>query len=148
MWCSEEYLVLKTENIVLGGSGLTMHSNPHLELEYLREDNELRRVLQAGGGDWYPRYLTEVARRSGWDMEKWEKVMAEELVDLDADLENADWLRGRTWDIWHEGRLVETLPDLLTVVGKDRLPQFMQLPAAEAMPASLRVAVEKYLAKE
>ena len=59
-------------------------------------------------------------------------------INIDADLRNADWLRTRTWDLPKD-------PDafLAVIGGRDRLDHFMGLPAAEAMPQSLRDALVK-----
>lgn len=72
--------------------------------------------------------------------------MAEEILDPDIFPDNADWLRTLTWDLWHAGRLVETLADLEAELDLP-LEQFMKLPAARAMPAGLRKQVERKLKK-
>lgn len=67
-------------------------------------------------------------------------------LDLDISQRHSDWLRSRTWDLWHKGRLVETLDELLTVIGGEQLAHFLALPAAEAMPESLRKEAEAAVA--
>lgn len=55
---------------------------------------------------------------------------------IDEDVESADWTR-KTWDL-------PTLPaEFLSVIGgRAALPHFLSLPAARAMPAGLRAALE------
>lgn len=68
-------------------------------------------------------------------------------IDIDADLLNSDWLRTRNWD----KKPVTVLSFLQylgiasdsSVVQKENIAAFMLLPAAKAMPASLRVALQQ-----
>jgi hypothetical protein len=72
------------------------------------------------------------------------------VIDIDADLRNADWLRTMVWDILPiEGET--ELQAFLGAVGiddpaeegaKEKVNEFMALPAAEAMPATLRDELE------
>jgi hypothetical protein len=56
-----------------------------------------------------------------------------DVVWADEDVTNADWLRANTWDLPTD---VEGFLDVIG--GRKRLPHFMQLPAAQAMPDDLR----------
>lgn len=76
------------------------------------------------------------------------------MPNIDADPRNADWLRGRSWDITvtdEDGtvRFVETLADLFRAFpdtrNKGALRGWMAYPSAQAMPAALRREVEAYL---
>ena len=59
-----------------------------------------------------------------------------EMLRLDADVRNADWVKTRTWD------LPTTLEELLvTIGGKSGIPRLLASPAAEAMPPALRAQV-------
>ena len=52
-----------------------------------------------------------------------------EMLRLDADVRNADWVKTRTWD------LPTTLEELLvTIGGKSGIPRLLASPVAEAMP--------------
>ena len=73
------------------------------------------------------------------------------VIDIDADLRNADWLRTMVWDILPMGDETE-LDAFLRVVGVDdpkedgakaKVDKFMTLPAAEAMPESLKGELKK-----
>lgn len=83
-----------------------------------------------------------------------------DAINLDADERNADWLRGRTWDLWlREGDayvLVERMDQLLFVlraadepipVQKGVLRNFLARPAAQAMPEQLRKEVETFVGR-
>jgi hypothetical protein len=58
--------------------------------------------------------------------------MSEEIFWSETNNEDADWLKGSTWDL-------PTKPqEFLRSLGGITLGQFMKLPAAKAMPDSLR----------
>lgn len=80
----------------------------------------------------------------------------DEPVNIDADPNNADWLRSMSWDIWtgDPPRLVKTAADFLKVLGVDGAPmdaqreavqKFMKLPAARPMPAELKRELARFL---
>jgi hypothetical protein len=57
----------------------------------------------------------------------------EEGDNLDAELENADWIKTKTWD------LPITKDEFLEAIGgPEYLAHFMTLPAAKAMPQALK----------
>ena len=58
------------------------------------------------------------------------------MWNIDADPLDADWIKVRGWDL-------PTDPDkfLGAIGGRERLAAFMHLPAAQAMPQSLRLAL-------
>ncbi len=62
-------------------------------------------------------------------------------VDIDGNLKNSDWTKGRYWD------LPTTLDGLLSVIGftSDSVEEFLTLPASKAMPKDLRLEVYEYL---
>lgn len=63
--------------------------------------------------------------------------MTDNVWNIDADLANADWIKTRAWDLPtdKDGFLA-----YLTIIGKTVM-EFMRLPAAEAMPQTLRDAL-------
>ena len=73
----------------------------------------------------------------------------EEVFNIDADIENADWLRGLYWDLPTEPERVYVL--ICGEYGsideqKANWEHFLTLPAARPMPPAVRAAVEYYLA--
>jgi len=60
--------------------------------------------------------------------------------NLDQSIENADWIKTRTWDIWTPGytKLVDTIEELALSIAPMTVEHFLTLPAAKAMPAKLR----------
>lgn len=62
--------------------------------------------------------------------------MAKPRINLDANQRNADWIKTLYWDL-------PTDPDIFLQVigGKDALPHFLTLPAAEKMPPELAQAL-------
>lgn len=70
-----------------------------------------------------------------------------EVAELDADLGNADWIKGRTWDI-----LPPTTEALLEALNVESAPvaeqkaavsAFLKLPAARAMPPAVRAGLRR-----
>lgn len=58
------------------------------------------------------------------------------VYNLDSELHNADWLKTQSWDL-----PTEPAAFLHVIGGRENLGHFMQLPAARAMPAELRLAL-------
>ncbi len=56
-------------------------------------------------------------------------------INIDEDARNADWLRTMHW------ALPTDLDEFMQMVGRSGVHHFMTLPAAEAMPMSLRTAL-------
>ena len=86
--------------------------------------------------------------------------MADNVINIDEDPANADWLRSRTWDmfVWRGDSKglapVLTLQDLLDCLQleaepipaqKSRLRHFMSLPAAKPMPDALKNDVNSFI---
>jgi len=67
------------------------------------------------------------------------------MLNIEADQENADWLKTRTWDIWTPGytKLVTTPEELAEAIAPMTVAHFLTLPAAQAMPAELKAALAK-----
>ena len=76
-------------------------------------------------------------------------------INLDNSDENADWIKSACWDLRVPvtQKLVETLAELFAYLGvaeadmetqAGHLDQFLELPAARAMPASLRDEIEQW----
>lgn len=72
----------------------------------------------------------------------------------DLSIENEDWLRARTWDLYRGKHLVTTLADLYWQLDVQRatpdeqhgaLVSFVALPAWRAAPAELKAEVEAVL---
>jgi len=70
------------------------------------------------------------------------------------DINNEDWLKYRTWDVYRLGKLVTDLPDLLWVLNVengttteqlDAIEKFTALPSWNAAPQSLKDQVAKFL---
>lgn len=70
------------------------------------------------------------------------------MIDIDADLENADWPKS-TWDLYdREQRLVTTVQQLLDLgYTRERLEALTALPAYRAAPTELRRELAEYLAR-
>ena len=69
-------------------------------------------------------------------------------------IDNEDWLKYRTWDIYRMGTLVTTLKDLLWVLDVeagntteqlDAVANFTHLPVWNAAPQTLKDQVAKFL---
>jgi hypothetical protein len=58
--------------------------------------------------------------------------MSDEIIWTEDNNEDADWLKGSTWDLPTEPQ------EFLRSLGSMTLEHFMTLPAAKAMPDSLR----------
>jgi len=61
--------------------------------------------------------------------------------NIDADVNNADWTKGRTWDIYADDGPVTTVKQLKEVFpGRTNadLKAMLKLPSARAMPTSLK----------
>lgn len=60
----------------------------------------------------------------------------DEVIWVDRDIRDADWLRSMSWD------LPTNVDDFLYAIGgRKRLAHFLTLPAAQAMPDDLRAAL-------
>jgi len=62
-------------------------------------------------------------------------------TSLDADVRNADWKRTRTWDFPSFDlflRVIKATDNLPLAERRAAVERFMRLPAAEAMPESVR----------
>lgn len=75
------------------------------------------------------------------------------VIDVDREVANADWLRAGAWDVWTADappRLVATLDELRRSIGVEgpapaaEIRRFLALPAARAMPTSLRAETSRY----
>lgn len=66
-----------------------------------------------------------------------------DIVDIDADVRNSDWLKRSTWDVWTPGheKLVETREELERAIHPMTVEHFLTLPAAQAMPEPLKAAL-------
>jgi hypothetical protein len=58
--------------------------------------------------------------------------MSEEIIWTEDSNENADWIKSGAWDLPREAS------EFLRSLGPITLEHFMELPAAKAMPATLR----------
>jgi len=70
--------------------------------------------------------------------------MPDEIFNIDADPDNADWTKVRSWDIWTPGytKLVTTPEELVEAIAPMTIEEFLRLPAAKAMPAELKSALK------
>lgn len=76
-----------------------------------------------------------------------------DVINVDGDINNADWLRSRTWDMttpFPECKIVRTLNELRRSLGENNAPAsdadvraFLRLPAAKAMPQELADEIER-----
>jgi len=63
--------------------------------------------------------------------------MADEIVWVEDNNDDADWIKSLSWDLPTEPQ------EFLQSLGSVTLEQFMQLPASKAMPETLRASLIK-----
>ena len=63
------------------------------------------------------------------------------MINLDGSIENADWLKHRSWD------MPTTLGGLLDIIGTSSasIEHYLTLPSSKAMPEGLQARLMKYL---